>query len=92
MSDAELKSLQKKNQDEQLTVFWCAKESLYKLYGKKELAFKKNLIIEPFQYAEKGNIKGWIKNSSVNKSFALQYEKLNSGNDNYMLVYVINQD
>jgi len=53
MSKKELNSLQKGNEAEHLTVYWCAKESLYKLYGKKELAFKENLIIESFQYSEK---------------------------------------
>lgn len=28
-----------------LTLFWSAKETLYKLYGKKELIFKENLLI-----------------------------------------------
>ena len=92
MSDEELNSLQKENLAEQLTVYWCAKESLYKLYGKKELAFKENLSIEPFHYSEKGIIKGWIKKSAMKKSFILHYEKLNSGDDNYMLTYIINED
>ena len=92
MSKEELNSLQKDNEAEQLAVYWCAKESLYKLYGKKELTFKENLIIEPFQYAGKGIIKGWIKNATTNKCFSLQYEKLKMGNDEYMLAYVINQD
>jgi phosphopantetheinyl transferase (holo-ACP synthase) len=92
MSDTELKSLQKENSAEQLTVYWCAKESLYKLYGKKELAFKENLVIEPFHYSEKGIIRGWIKKSAVKRSFELQYEKLNSGDDSYMLAYVVNED
>ncbi|MBI4946562.1 MAG: 4'-phosphopantetheinyl transferase superfamily protein [Bacteroidetes bacterium] len=98
MSAAELKSLQKENMVEQLTVYWCAKESLYKLYGKKELAFKENLAVEPFRYsADKGIIRGWINKSSTKRSFTLQYEKLNpiaigSGDDSYMLAYVINED
>jgi phosphopantetheinyl transferase (holo-ACP synthase) len=92
MSNEELNLLQKENLEEQLTVYWCAKESLYKLYGKKELAFKENLSIEPFQYSGKGIIKGWIKKSLFQKSFQLQYEELNSGDDNYMLAYVINED
>lgn len=89
MSNPELNSLQKENVAEQLTVYWCAKESLYKLYGKKELAFKENLVIEPFQYVGQGIIKGWIKNAVMNKRFSLHYETLNSGNDPYMLAYVI---
>ena len=92
MSDEELNSLQKENLEEQLTVFWCAKESLYKLYGKKELAFKENLLVEPFQYSGKGIIKGRIKKSAIQKSYSLQYEKLNLGDDNYMLAYIINED
>lgn len=32
-----------------MCVYWCAKESLYKWYGKKNLSFKDNLFIEPFE-------------------------------------------
>lgn len=92
MSEAELKSLQKENIEEQLTVYWCAKESLYKLYGKKELAFKENLAVEPFHYSDKGIIRGWINKSAVKRSFTLQYEKLNSGDNSYILSYVVNED
>ena len=91
MSNSELNSLQKENQVEQLTVYWCAKESLYKLYGKKELTFKENLTIESFQYSGNGIIKGWIKNTSIKKAFNLEYEKLIIGSNSYMLTYVINQ-
>ena len=92
MSEEELGSLQKEKQEEQLTTYWCAKESLYKLYGRNELVFNKHLIIEPFQYSEKGVIRGWIKNSAKEKLFTLQYQKIISGNDNYMLTHIINQD
>lgn len=91
MSASELSSLQEENQIEQLTVYWCAKESLYKVYGKKELGFKENLMIEPFQYSGNGTIKGWIRSSSIKKAFNLQYEKLQIGSNSYMLTYVINQ-
>lgn len=91
MSDAELQSVQKENFAEQLTVYWCAKESLYKLYGKKELAFKENLFVEPFFYSEKGTIRGWIKNHTVKRTFVLQYQTLKCGEDSYMLAYVMNE-
>jgi 4'-phosphopantetheinyl transferase len=32
-----------------MCVYWCAKESLYKWYGKKNLSFKENIYIEPFE-------------------------------------------
>lgn len=32
-----------------MCIYWCAKESLYKWYGKKNLSFQKNIYIEPFE-------------------------------------------
>jgi 4'-phosphopantetheinyl transferase len=34
-----------------LCIYWCAKESLYKWYGKKNLSFKHNIAIQPFEIA-----------------------------------------
>ncbi|AQG82648.1 4-phosphopantetheinyl transferase [Spirosoma montaniterrae] len=31
-----------------LAVYWCAKECLYKLYGKRQLTFREHLYIDPF--------------------------------------------
>jgi phosphopantetheinyl transferase len=31
-----------------LAVYWCAKEALYKLYGKRKLTFREHLHVEPF--------------------------------------------
>lgn len=92
MSDAELRTLEKENVQEQLTVYWCVKESLYKLYGKKDLAFKENLFVDPFPYAETGIVRGWIKNTVIHKSFTLKYENISSGNDRYMMAYIFNED
>ena len=32
-----------------MCIYWCAKESLYKWYGKKNLSFKENIYVEPFE-------------------------------------------
>lgn len=88
MSDEEMSSVQSDRLTESLYVHWCAKEALYKLYGKKELAFKENLLIEPFRYNEEGRIRGRIITSSYDKSFDLYYEKEGA----HMLVYVINNN
>ncbi len=34
---------------EKSTVFWCAKEVLYKIYGKGEVNFKENLFVFPYE-------------------------------------------
>ena len=33
---------------DRLAVYWCAKECLYKLYGKRQLSFRDHLHIDPF--------------------------------------------
>ena len=91
INEEERKFLNINNIEEHLTVLWCAKESLYKLYGTKQLDFKKNLLIEPFDFSGNGKITGRIKTESMNKLYTLHYEKINSDNNNYILVYVINR-
>ena len=40
------------------TLIWCAKESLYKLHGRKFVIFKDDLEIEPFEMADQGILTG----------------------------------
>lgn len=86
MSEEELASLPHGPQQRQeaLFVYWCAKESLYKLYGKKELIFKKDLHIAPFRYEGSGRIRGCITRGSIKNTYDLVYEKAGE----YMLAYV----
>ena len=39
-------------------IYWCAKESLVKLHGKKDLIFSENMFIEPFELRQEGDITG----------------------------------
>ncbi len=41
-------------------VYWCAKEALIKVYGKKDLTLAENLKIQPFELKNEGNITGSI--------------------------------
>ncbi len=42
------------------TVYWCAKEVMYKIHGQGGLHFSNQLNVEPFQLQEKGRLKGNI--------------------------------
>jgi phosphopantetheinyl transferase len=44
---------------QKLTWIWCIKESLYKLYSKSGISFKKNFLVLPFG-SEKNTTKVWI--------------------------------
>lgn len=84
MSTAELKQVDTDHRMEQLTTYWCAKEALYKYYGKKELLFRENIFVDPFSYGVNGMLTGYIRTAHINISLSLCYEKTG----NYMLVYV----
>lgn len=49
MNEAEMAFAGEEHQIIEKTLIWSAKETLYKLYGQKELDFKLHLLIEPFQ-------------------------------------------
>lgn len=57
-----------------LCVFWCAKEVLVKVHGKKDLTFAKNLQIEPFSMQNKGEIVGSIIVNDAVEVVPLYYE------------------
>ncbi|MBT7825155.1 MAG: 4'-phosphopantetheinyl transferase superfamily protein [Bacteroidetes bacterium] len=72
---------------EQLYVYWCTKESIFKLNGKKQLHFREHIHIDGFAYKGEGYIKAHIKQNDFEQSFDVRYEKY----DGYMLTYVIDE-
>lgn len=89
INESESKYISNDYQIEQMYVIWGAKESLYKLYGKKNLNFKKNINIYPFKLnSKKASIKGEIINNELRKIYTIHYERI----DEYMLVYVVDSE
>jgi 4'-phosphopantetheinyl transferase len=54
-------------------IYWCAKEAMYKIYGKRGLHFNSQLLIEPFGLAAAGNINGRILANSSEVNVRLDY-------------------
>ncbi len=65
---------------DQLTILWAAKECLYKIYGRKQLIFKKHLSIE---FGTQNLLRGSIKIDDFQQNFILKFEKI----DTQWLVY-----
>ncbi len=63
-------------------IYWCAKETLVKVYGKKDLTFAENLIITPFTLRNEGSITGKIIVNDTETTVPLQYEV----HDNFVVV------
>ena len=55
-----------------LTIVWGAKESLYKIYGKKKLRFLENIYIEDFNF-ENGKTTGEIRYDGKSTAYNIQF-------------------
>ncbi|MEO9953362.1 4'-phosphopantetheinyl transferase superfamily protein [Nonlabens sp.] len=72
------------NSIKELTVVWGAKESMYKLYGKKGLGFKAHCLVEPFTMNSDLTISRIVYEDD-NLKFDVYFQEI----ENFMLVYVI---
>jgi phosphopantetheinyl transferase len=68
-----------------LTVAWCAKEALYKMYGRKNLDFKENIRLILPHDPDTGHFLGKIQIAGSTREYSL----MNSRHKEYVLVYVL---
>jgi len=54
-------------------IYWCAKETLIKIYGKKDLILAKNLLISPFLLSSEGYLIGRIFVNNSETAIPLHY-------------------
>jgi len=75
-----------------LLAYWSAKETLYKISGGKNLDFKKNLYINPFNLNNKGEFTGEIVTNNQTIGYRLNYFIFDQGENkaNYLIVYYYN--
>ncbi|MCD6017935.1 MAG: phosphopantetheinyl transferase [Bacteroidetes bacterium] len=70
---------------EKLLIYWAAKETLYKIYGLKEVDFIEHLLVKPFTKHKLGSIIGEINLPGFNEAFEMHYQLL----PDYVLVYAL---
>lgn len=86
MNPDELAALQPATRLEQMHVYWGAKEALYKAYGRRELDFCENILVEPFTFDLKvGKCRGVVRKGNYEGYFTIFYRQVNT----YILVYVV---
>ncbi len=66
-----------------LCIYWCAKEAMLKVYGKKDLIFAKNLLVSPFSLQKRGNLIGRIIVEDRQTTLTLHYQIA----DTFAIVY-----
>jgi 4'-phosphopantetheinyl transferase len=84
LSAEEQSSIGDQNRLEKLYIYWGAKESLYKLNGKPDVEFGKDIVVEPFDYLqEKGHCKARMNLPEGTMDFPVYFQRI----EDYMLVY-----
>ncbi len=64
------------------TVYWCGKEALMKIYGRRDVVFSENLLIDPFRLEPEGRLNGRIIVNNTETRVTLHYYLM----DDFVLV------
>ncbi|HEY8931332.1 MAG TPA: 4'-phosphopantetheinyl transferase superfamily protein, partial [Mucilaginibacter sp.] len=84
MKKEEMAFLTPADRIKQLYACWCAKEAVYKCYGRKEVSFADNIPIEPFHF--EGH--GWLKAHLLKDDVSIKYDVGYLQYEDYMVGYV----
>lgn len=85
LSDRELNSFTEEDELIALHVYWGAKESMYKAYGRKKLTFKRDMYLQPFECSQnKGRTIGVVQFDKHIETYEIHWTIID---EEYMLVY-----
>ncbi len=87
LSPSELSHIPEGQKLEILTIYWCAKEALYKLHGKKQLDFIKNIKVPDFTFDNTGEFEAEITTTGSYGTYRICYELFKET----ALVYVLDK-
>lgn len=78
LSQEEIKDFSESNSIDNFTLLWSSKETLYKMFGKKELIFKEHIKIHNFDIEKKTKFLGEVKKNGKTIFYNLNYFILNN--------------
>jgi 4'-phosphopantetheinyl transferase len=73
LSEEELKHAM--GDSERLTLYWAAKEAVYKAYGKKQIEFRSAIAVQPFAMQSEGEITATLFVKEEERFYKLYYRK-----------------
>ena len=80
-------SLHKSHHVESLLIIWGAKESMYKWYGKKEVDFRKQMTVEPFEISQEGRFSATFHKPELKAEFIMEYQIF----EGYVAVWIVDE-
>ena len=73
LSTVELNNIGETQAQQQLLIYWSAKEVMYKIYGKRKLEFKDDMYVKPFLLNERGDINGILMKNGLVAEYHMHY-------------------
>ncbi|MBC8081809.1 MAG: 4-phosphopantetheinyl transferase family protein, partial [Hymenobacter sp.] len=68
------------------SLYWSAKETLYKLHSRRGLVFKEQLLLDPFRLREAGVLTGHLLLENSRSQHQILYQRLPP---DYVLTYCV---
>ncbi len=84
MSPGELGFIDEQQPINHLYSCWCAKEAVYKLYGKTKVSFRNDIHIHPFDFSAEGSFDVSLTSGNIHRNYTVHYERFLE----YMIGYV----
>ncbi|MBR6864592.1 MAG: 4'-phosphopantetheinyl transferase superfamily protein [Bacteroidales bacterium] len=87
LSEDEIDDLEDEKRNEQLAIYWCAKEAVYKLLSRYNVDFAEQIEIERFRPRGEGELEATFTSKDDEEEFDLEYITF----DRHVLVWVVGE-
>ena len=87
LSEDEIEDLEDEKRNEQLAIYWCAKEAVYKLLSRYNVDFAEQIEIERFRPRGEGELEATFTSKDDEEEFNLEYITF----DRHVLVWVVGE-
>ena len=87
LSEDEIDDLEDEKRNEQLAIYWCAKEAVFKLLSRYNVDFAEQIEIERFRLRGEGELEATFTSKDDEEEFDLEYMTF----DRHVLVWVVGE-
>ena len=87
LSEDEIEDLEDDRRNEQLAIYWCAKEAIFKLLSRYNVDFAEQIEIERFRLRGEGELEATFSAKNEEEEFDLEYITF----DRHVLVWVVGE-
>ena len=86
LSEDEIDDLEKEKRNEQLAIYWCAKEAIFKRMSQNRVVFAEQIEVEKFNLRKEGELEATINHKDEHEEdFELEYMRF----DRHVLVWLV---